>query len=83
MRVKERKRVGLRLKIKKKKKTGSWHTAPLLHGKQKAKRLKKEKDKSHDKKKIKAISSSWAPKSLQTVTAAMKSEEDCFLAGKR
>ena len=28
------------------------------------------------------ISSSWAPKSLQTVTAAMKSEDDCFLAGK-
>ena len=28
------------------------------------------------------ISSSWAPESLQTVTAAMKSEDDCFLAGK-
>ena len=24
----------------------------------------------------------WAPKSLQTVTAAMKSEDDCFLARK-
>ena len=24
-----------------------------------------------------------SPKSLQTVTAAMKSEDDCFLAGKR
>ena len=24
---------------------------------------------------------SWAPKSLQMVTAAMKSEDDCFLAG--
>ena len=28
------------------------------------------------------ISSPWAPKSLQTVTAAMKSEDSCFLAGK-
>ena len=27
--------------------------------------------------------SSWAPKSLQMVTAAMKSEDCCFLAGKR
>ena len=25
----------------------------------------------------------WAPKSLQKVTATMKSEDDCFLAGKR
>ena len=25
----------------------------------------------------------WAPKSLRMVTAAMKSEDDCFLAGKR
>ena len=25
---------------------------------------------------------SWAPKSLQMVTPAMKSEDDCFLAGK-
>ena len=24
----------------------------------------------------------WAPKSLRMVTAAMKSEDDCFLAGK-
>ena len=29
------------------------------------------------------ISSSWAPKSLWTVTAAMKSEDDCFLGGKQ
>ena len=29
------------------------------------------------------ISSSWAPKSLWMVTAAMKSEDDCFLAGKQ
>ena len=28
------------------------------------------------------ISSSWALKSLWMVTAAMKSEDDCFLAGK-
>ena len=28
------------------------------------------------------ISSAWAPKSLQMVTAAMKSEDDCFTAGK-
>ena len=29
------------------------------------------------------ISSSWALKSLWTVTAAMKSEDNCFLAGKQ
>ena len=29
------------------------------------------------------ISSSWAPKSLWMVTAAMKSEDDCFLGGKQ
>ena len=29
------------------------------------------------------FNSSWAPKSLQMVTAAMKSEDDCFLAGKQ
>ena len=28
------------------------------------------------------ISSPWAPKSLWTMTVAMKSEDDCFLAGK-
>ena len=28
------------------------------------------------------ISSSWALKSLRMLTAAMKSEDDCFLAGK-
>ena len=32
---------------------------------------------------IKIGASSWAPKSLQMMTAAMKSADDCFLAGKR
>ena len=27
--------------------------------------------------------SSWAPKSLWTMTAATESEDDCFLAGKQ
>ena len=41
-------------------------SAPLLHGKQKGKRWKQWR-----------LSSSWAPKSLWTVTAARKSEDDC------
>ena len=32
---------------------------------------------------VKQISSSWALKSLQMMTAAMKSEDHCLMAGKR
>ena len=60
MRVKESERAGLRLNIKKKKKTRAWHPVPLLHGKYM---------------KVVMISSSWAPKSQWTLTVAMKSEE--------
>ena len=67
MRVKESERAGLRLNIKKKKKTRAWHPVPLLHGKYM---------------KVVMISSSWAPKSQWTLTVAMKSEDNCFLAGK-
>ena len=44
---------------------------PTLHGKQKGKSWKQWQ-----------ISSSWALKSMQMVTAAMKLEENCYLAGK-
>ena len=57
--------------LKTKLKLRSWHLAPLLYGKQKGKRWKWWQ-----------ISSSWALKSLQMVAAAMKSEDNCFLAGK-
>ena len=46
-------------------------SVPLLHGKEKEKRWN-----------LWQISSFWALKSLQMVTRAMKSENDCFLAGK-
>ena len=41
-------------------------SAPLLHGEQKGKRSKQWR-----------LSSPWAPRSLWTVTAARKSEDDC------
>ena len=69
MRVKEEsERAGLKLNIKNAKITAS---GPLLHGKEKEKRWN-----------LWQISSFWALKSLQMVTRAMKSENDCFLAGK-
>ena len=69
MRVKEEsEKDSLKLNIKK---LRSWHPVPSLHGKKKGKRWKQQQ-----------ISSSWALKSLQMVTAAMKLEDDYFLAGK-
>ena len=70
MRVKEEsEKAGLKLNIKKTKVMAS---APSLLGKKKGKRWKQWQ-----------ISSSWILKSLQIVTAAMKSEDNCLLAGKR
>ena len=71
MRVKEgSEKASLKLNIKKKK-LRSWHPTPLFHGKQKGEMWKQWQ-----------IPSSWALKSLRMVTAAMKSEDDSFLAGK-
>ena len=66
MRVKEK--ADLKLNIQK---LGSWHPVLSLHGKQMGKQCKQWQ-----------ILSSWAPKSLQTVTAAMKLKDTCCLAGK-
>ena len=58
MRVKEeREKAGIKLDIQKTK----IMTSPIIHGKQKGKKWKEWQ-----------ILFSWAPKSLQTVTAAMK-----------
>ena len=68
MRVKEKsERASLKLNIKE---LGSWHPAPLLHGKWKGKRGNSNQFPL------------WSVKSLWMVTVAMKSEDDCFLAGK-
>ena len=59
MKVKEESgKVGLKLSIQK---LRSWHLVPSLHGKQKEKKWK-----------LRQILFSWAPKSLRTVSAAMK-----------
>ena len=59
MKVKEEsEKVGLKLNIEK---LRSWHPIPSLHGKQMGKQWKQWQSLF-----------SWAPKSLQTVTAAMK-----------
>ena len=59
MRVEEEtEKAGLKLNIQK---TKIWHLVPLLHGKQKRKNWNQWQ-----------ILFSWAPKSLQMVTAAMK-----------
>ena len=72
MRVKEKsKRAGLKLNIKKKKKLRSWDLIPSLHGKQKGKKWQQW-----------WILFPWAPKSLQTVTAAMKLKDTCSLEAK-
>ena len=76
MRVKEEsEKASLQLNIKKKKKKTqklrSWHLVQSLHGKQKGKKWKQWQ-----------ISSSWALKPLQMVTAAVKLEDNCFLAEK-
>ena len=48
------------------KKLRSWHLVLSLHGKQKGKKWKQRQ-----------ILFSWAPKSLQTVTAAMNLKDTC------
>ena len=58
-------------KKKTKKQLRSWHLVPLLHGKQKGKKWKQWQ-----------ILFSWAPKSLQTLTVAMKLKDTCSLEGK-
>ena len=69
MRVKEEsKKTSWKLNIIKLK---SWHLVPSLHDKLEGKRWKQWQ-----------ISSSWALKSLWMVSAAMKWEDSCFLAGK-
>ena len=57
MKVKESEKVGLKLSIQK---LRSWHPVPSLHGKQ----MRQQWKQCH-------TLFSWAPKSLQTVTAAM------------
>ena len=54
----ESEKAGLKLSIQK---LRSWHLVPSLHGKQKEKKWK-----------LRQILFSWAPKSLRTVSAAMK-----------
>ena len=58
-------KAGLKLNIEKAK---SWHPVPLLYGKQKGEKWKEQQ-----------IFSSWAPKSLQIATVAMKQEDTYFL----
>ena len=64
----ESKKTGLTLSIKKK--IRSWHLVPSLHD-------RRGKSGSRGK-----FSSSWALKSLQMMTAALKLEEAYFLEGK-
>ena len=67
MKVKEEsEKVGLKLNIKK---TKTMASSPVLHGKQMGKQWKQ-------------YLFSWAPKSLQMVTAAMKLKDDCSLEEK-
>ena len=68
MRVKESEKAGLKLNIQNLK---SWHPVPSLHGKWIGKKWKQWQ-----------ILFSWAPKSLQTVTAATKLKDAGFLKGK-
>ena len=62
----ESEKAGLKLNIKK---LRSWYPVPWLHGKQKGKEWKQWQ-----------ILFSWAPKSLQMVTVAMKLKDACSLA---
>ena len=69
MKVKEKsEKTGLKLNIKK---TRTWHLIPSLYGKQMGKQQKQWQ-----------TLFSWAPKSLQIVTAAMKLKDACSLEGK-
>ena len=68
MKVKEEsEKAGLKLK-----KLRSWHPVPSLHGKLKGKKWKQWQ-----------ILFSWAPKSLQMVTEAMKLKDTSFLEEKQ
>ena len=68
MKVKEESETaGLKLSIQKR----SWHLVPPLHGKQKGKKWKQRQ-----------ILFSWTPKSLWTVTEAMKFKDAWSLDGK-
>ena len=60
---------GLKLNIKKK--LRSWHLVPSLHSKQMGKKFKQWQ-----------TLFSWAPKSLQMVTAALKLKDACSLKEK-
>ena len=69
MKVKEEsEKAGLKLNFKK---LRSWHTASSLHGKQMGKQWKRCQ-----------TLFSWAPNSLQMVTAAMKLKDACSLGEK-
>ena len=69
MKVEESEKASLKFNIKKK--LRSWHLVSSLHGKRRGKG--ESSDRFH---------SSQALKSLWMVTAAMKLEDDCFLAEK-
>ena len=64
----ESEKAGLKLNIKK---LRLWHLVQSFHSKQKGKKLKQQQ-----------ILFSWAPKSLQVVTAATKLKDTCSLEGK-
>ena len=69
MRVKEEnEKVGLKFNIQK---TKIMASGPITHGKQKGKKWKQWQ-----------ISFSWSPRSLWTVTAAVKFKDTCTLGGK-
>ena len=74
MQVKEEsERAGLRLNIKKKKTLRSWTSSPITAWQIEGGKVEI----------VEKISSSWDPKSLRMVTAAIKSGNGCFLAGKQ
>ena len=64
----EHEKAGLKLNIQRQK---SWHPVPSLHGKEMGKKWKQCQ-----------ILFSWAPKSLQTVTAAMQLKDTYSLEEK-
>ena len=68
----ESERASLRLNIKKTHKTNIMASGPITAWEIEGEKVEVVTD-----------SSSWAPKSLWMVTAAMKSEDVCFLAGKQ
>ena len=69
MKVKEEsEKFGLKLNVQKQR---SWHPIPSLHGKQMGKQWKQ----------LQTLFS-WAPKSMQMVTAAMKLKDACSLEEK-